>query len=268
MRLNFFTVLAAIALTGGTATAQPAPQAQVFANGVAVLKAKLGPQKEFREPPAATDAEAARAWANVRSSMAVFGTPAFPVRDYETFEAVCGPLNEMSVQIAMAGAGGGKLAALKDKPDEGMKQLRTLMQANNVKHQDVLLMLASSNVKCMALHLPFFERFWEALPADQKTPVRADGLRQMRTGAANMLTGIAINGVDPQMKLANRTIAIQAAAAYAPAYARTMSLVQRKALMQTLSKSAPGLAARYPQEYKAIARALSDQTCVALCVIP
>ena len=266
MRLNFFTVLAAIALTGGTATAQPVSQAQVFADGVAVLKTKLGPQKEFREPPAETDAEALRAWADVRSSMAVFGTPAFPVRDYETFETVCIPLGEISVQIQMAGAQ--KLAPMKDKPDEAMKQLRTLMLANSVKHQDAILILLSANVKCMGSHLPFFERFWDALPADQKTPVRMDGLRQMRTGAANTFTGLAITGVDPGMRLANRDFAIRSAASNVPAYARIMSLALRRALLQTLTSSAPGLAARYPQEYKAIARALSDQTCVALCVIP
>jgi hypothetical protein len=105
MRAGMTTALAAamMLLGAGPAVAQEAPPA-AFARAVAALNQRLGPAESGPDIETTDRAANAADIAVIEQALDAFGTPAFPIDGFATFDSVCDPLNRLSVRHLLDGA--------------------------------------------------------------------------------------------------------------------------------------------------------------------
>ena len=245
------TTAAAAAFSAHADTQTPA---QRYFAATALLDAKLGGDSEFKLPT--DDAESRQALADIKSAMADFGTPAFPVDGFATFQSVCTPLYKLPSHYLMAGT-----------PKDG-----TLSEAqkasNGDKYQDQMMPLITSGVKCVALHMPWFTQMYDQTPEAARTPDRMAGIHQMQEGFGQALEGVAEAASADNIHPANALLAMDTMANYGDAIAGILSVAQRKALKTKIDLEAPGLAKAYPAQYAAIAKTLARTDCTSMCTAP
>ena len=247
-----------------SAFAQTSTPAQRYDAATKLILAKLGPAQEFRAPPAETDPGVAQSLADIKASMAVFGTDAFPIDGMTTFQSVCAPLAAMTVQYAMAGAN-----TLDPKADPAIQasKLATLENANAEKYQDTLMIFGVGDARCAAMHLPFIANFWNSVPAAERTQTRIGGLRQMQSGMSQILMGLVMTSIQSPYSQKNRDLAITTAATYVGAFSDGLTIDDRNALLATITQPGLGLSKAYPKEYAIIVGALSQSACSGLCTV-
>ena len=247
------TLLAVTTAAAFSAQADTQTPAQRYFAATALLDAKLGGDSEFKVPT--DDAESRQALADIKSAMADFGTPAFPVDGFTTFQSVCTPLYKLPSHYLMAGAKDGVLS--------------DVQKANNGDtYQDQMIPLVTSGVKCVALHMPWFAQMYDSTPESARTPDRVAGIHQMQAGFAQALEGVAETASAPDIHPANAVLAMDTMATYGDAIVSILSLPQRKALKTKIDLEAPGLAKAYRGQYAAIAKALARTDCTSLCTAP
>ena len=209
MRAGMTAALAAaMMLVGaGPAIAQEAPPA-AFARAVAALNERLGPAESGPDIETTDRAANAADIAVIEQALDAFGTPAFPVDGFATFDSVCDPLNRLSVRHGLDG-----ITALRRSADAApptpaetrifSSQLQALGLRNAARHQDAMTVLSVGGLRCMVRHFPVLSEFLAGLPEAERTPVRLDGARKMRQGAAQSLLGFMIAMRDPTTTPAN-----------------------------------------------------------------
>jgi hypothetical protein len=210
MRAGMTAALAAamIALGAGPAAAQEAPPA-AFARAVTALSERLGPAESGPDIETTDRAANAADIAVIEQALDAFGTPAFPVEGFATFDSVCDPLNRLSVRHGLDG-----ITALRRPADAApptpaetqlfTSQLRALQLRNGARHQDAMTVLSVGGLRCMVRHFPALSEFLASLPEAERTPIRLDGARKMRQGAAQSLLGFMIAMRDPTTTPANK----------------------------------------------------------------
>ncbi|WP_155914527.1 hypothetical protein [Asticcacaulis sp. AC460] len=267
-----FAVVAAVLACAAPVLAQT--PAERLGDAIDLINNRFGPQAEFRAPPPASDPEVAKSLADIEASMEVFATPAFPIDGLSTFASVCVPLSQLPVRYVTAGMNSvfpdskppttpQEYYALMNKPEA-----LSLMARNAIRHQDVATLFMVTSVKCMSLHMPVVEKFWQDLPPSERTAVRIQGLKQLRSGAAGMVRGAVLNATDPSMSTKNRNLLTVAAATYLPAMARTLPVSERKVLLAEVLKADPAFKRTYPKEFEIITQTLSSTECTDVCLVP
>ena len=245
-------------------TPTPSPSHR-FATAAVALKASFGPPAEYRAAPSASDPEIAHDLSEIRDTMAVFGTPAFPVNGITTFHTVCETLTALPQQYLLGGATA--VPGLTGEPSVTSPELANLLNANGLAHQDEITLLGTSMVKCNALHMPWFAKFVDGVPVAKRPQGMIDGVHQMQAGYAQMMQGTAASTSAPQLSPANRDLDVAALATYTDAIAAIMTVTERQRLKAQIDAVAPRLATDYPAQYAAIARALARTDCSGLCAI-
>jgi hypothetical protein len=210
MRAGLTAALAAAmtALAAGPAAAQEPPP-EAFAKAITALSERLGPAESGPDIESTDRAANAADIVVIEQALAAFGTPAFPLDGFATFDSVCDPLNRLSVRHGLDG-----ITALRRPADAApptpeetqvfTSQLRALQLRNGARHQDAMTVLSVGGLRCMVRHFPVLSAFLAELPEAERTPIRLDGARKMRQGAAQSLLGFMIAMRDPTTTPANR----------------------------------------------------------------
>lgn len=121
------------------------------------------------------------------------------------------------------------------------------------------------HIRCMGLGMPLLEHFIRALPPDQMTPVRRDGLTKMRNGYEQLLTGMLLNIGDTRFAFSYRGAVAEAVAEASPALASVLSLSQRARLLAVVQKSEATMPREFKTSRERIQLALQNPKCSGLC---
>jgi hypothetical protein len=221
------------------------PAGDRFDAAATVLENKLGPEAENRTPPPHADPEVAKSFADMKASVDELGTDTYPA-DYDSFMGICQRLNGLNRRYMTA------------KPANPAV-------TSDVAFQDDLSPLLVMTTRCMAVHMPFFNQFWAALPQDQRTADRIAGIHQMQGGIRQLLLGLVASSVQPVYSKANRTMLITAGAAYADAFVEALPVADRQSLANQIKANAPDLAKSWPNEAAVVTKALARTDCTGLC---
>lgn len=262
---------AAIVIAGhGSAAAQESPK-PAFDNAIASLNERLG---SVETGPAidTTDAAANAAdLAAIEQAMAAFGTPAFPVDGFASFENVCEPLNRLSVRHLLDGT-----AALRRPGDQQTPQgeeiaaftakLQALQVHNAARYEEAIVILSGSGIRCTAQHFPVLADHLASLPPHEITTVRLNGARQMRVGIARAVLGYMTALREPATTPANRARIHAYIGELAAPLAAALTPELRTEVLTMLGQLPPTDDAATLATTELLKAALATTECTQLCI--
>lgn len=240
MRL-VLTFLAALAFA---APAQAATaQAESFDQAISAIEKRVEQAgNNGAIPTARGDRGVAAEFGTIRSTLAQYGTSAFPLEFPNSMQTVCGRMQKVLTAYV---------------PTSRM-----------IRHQDEVTILMVGTVSCMAQHLTPFEAFWSGLSDSQRNDGRQAGVTRMRSGVDLVLVNLVALSVEREMSPANQRALADAAADWAGALGSIFSLSGRADLLKRTESTTPAFARKFPEQSARLRAGLNDQTCNAVCQLP
>ncbi len=228
-----------------------------FNASVEDLVARFGPASERRLPPANNIPEVAADIAAISNARDAFGSERFPVVFPDTFQSVCAPLQDLTMRYLRAGL----------PSDDYLIAGAARTAQNSHQYQAALVPIASFNFKCLALHFPEFQKFWHDLPDSERSEVRKNGVRKVRSGAGEMIEGLAITSIEIGITPANHKLLADELAAYADELVAMTPPAQRVKILQRIDSNVPTFKSRWPTQYAALRKSLLDTSCSDACLV-
>ncbi len=142
-----------------------------------------------------------------------------------------------------------------------------VMNRNSVTYQDEEVVALAFATSCAALEIPAMTKFWEGLPAAERTATRRQGLAHARHGIMELYAGVLTMQNQPSYSAANRATALDAAEKHAGAFAYALALEDRKSVIGLINVA---LASATPAERVKLIRVrdvMSIATCTGLCAV-
>lgn len=254
----------------GNAMADEAAKA-AFENAINALEKRLG---TLEGGPAIDSSDAAANSADIAAieqAIDQFGTPAFPLDGLASFENVCGRLKQLSVRYRMDG-----VATLNKPPDASslqedelntmVEQLQALMVRNMISHEDAVLTLTGSQARCTVKHFPAFVDLLSSLPPEEITPVRLEGLRQVRVGMSQWLLGSMMALREPTTSPTSKARIQTYISDMATPMATAMTPEMRAEMLIVLDQMIPSLDAETQALTDELTSAFMTTDCIELCV--
>lgn len=115
------------------------------------------------------------------------GTAEMPVTQFEEFDALCGKGQRVLGSYGLAGVG--TRIAKDTPPAEAAMTIQLLVFENQSKYLDVFLPSTLFSFHCSAAFMPALDRLYSALPKEQITAIRINGIHQARLGTVQMIAG-------------------------------------------------------------------------------
>ena len=264
-----FTSAMLIAFAAAPALAQDTTPAD-FAKAIASLNERIGTIETG--PDIATTNAAANAadLAVIERSLDVFGTPAFPVDGFATFESVCEAVNRLSVRHGLDGLSA--MARPPGSPPPSPEELQALtgkvlaLQTRNAaRFPDAITVLAGGGMRCMVKHFPVITAFLAELPEAELTPTRLKGADGMRRGGTQALLGFMTALREPGTTPTNKARVNAYVAEVAAPLAAVLTQPMRAELAARLDQLPPTQDAAVLATTVLLKAALADTSCEGLC---
>lgn len=256
-----------LVLAPGLAAATELPGGPAFLKAADDVIAAQG-EAGVSPPPPITDPRVQTLLARAANIEAIFGNVKLTAADLGPVMDLCGKTNQITVGYALANIASLKPPAGQTADPEALKPRVIELQSRNViAYQDAIVPMGAFSARCMMRALPLLTEFMRTLPAEQRTPVRMGGLRQMRGGVANMMVGAITSSIQTGISAANRHLAVSAAADVASTFAAILPVADRKVIQQTAGRVRPSAAAADQPSLDTIARAFADERCEGLCAL-
>lgn len=260
---------ATLMLGHSAALAQESPKV-AFQSAVDALSQRLGPAETG---PAIETTDAAANAADVAAielAMGAFGSSAFPIDGFASFEAVCEPLNRLAVRHALDGSAALRRPADAPPPTPAeMNALTAKLQAlqlrNAARYADAVTILSGSGLRCTVRHFPVLAERLAGLPPAELTPVRLDGARQMRMGIARSLLGFMMALRETATTPANKARLRAYVAELAAPLADALTPALRAELTTALGQLPPTRDAETVATAEVLTSALATTGCSGLC---
>jgi hypothetical protein len=200
----------------------------------------------------------------------VFGSPAFPLDGFATFESVCEPINRLSVRHGLDGLSEfarppGSPPPTPEEMQVFVGKMQVLQLRNAARYQDEITVLAGGVMRCMVRHLPALSAFLAGLPEEELTPTRLKGADGMRRGGSQALLGFSISLRDPTIRPANKARLRAYVAEVAAPLAAVMTPAMRTEFAATLGNLPPTQDAEVLATTALLKAAMADTTCEGLC---
>ena len=144
-------------------------------------------------------------------------------------------------------------------------RVRQIQMANATRYQDELISLLALNMRCQAMHLPWLTEFMSSLPASERTPIRLDGIRQMRQGMLTMILGSVVTLTEFSTSLENRRRMSDALIRYVDAYSAVMTRADRQSGLVYLTAISPHVFPEHQATCQIVEAALTRSACEGLC---
>ncbi len=137
--------------------------------------------------------------------------------------------------------------------------------ANTTEYQDEISRAGAYLVYVQAAALDALADFVRTLPADQMNAARRAGLRQMRLGITEQVTGLTLMLRSPSLRVENREVLLDALSENAGTLAAATPLADRQAMTAQVDALLPGLSDAERNKVLAIKSAFSSKHCTGLC---
>ncbi|MBN9080311.1 MAG: hypothetical protein BGP04_18760 [Rhizobiales bacterium 62-17] len=139
--------------------------------------------------------------------------------------------------------------------------------ANTAKYQDEIARAGAYLLRVQAAGLEAISDFLATLPAAQMNAARRDGLRKIRLGINEMVTGIVLMLRSPGLRSENQAILLDALAEGAATLAASTAPADRTALVAQVNTVLASLSG--PERAKALAfkAAFERKECTGLCAM-
>jgi hypothetical protein len=194
--------------------------------------------------PAASDPAVKAFEAQSMKAMTTLGTPALPVRGFDSYDDLCGKTsNIVSAYIGI------------DLDKAGEAQKAEIMNRNAVRYLDQMFTPLLFSAHCSAAHMPFLEK------TAGDDPASAAALKTVRMGTWGQVGGLLQMAGDPSLDSPRRRRIVDQLAADAARFAIILSPGQRKDLAGTVD----ALRATLPDADKAQADKIKANLAAAPC---
>lgn len=148
-------------------------------------------------------------------------------------------------------------------PDQGKTSPDTAR--NTVEYQDELTRTRAFLLKAVAAAMQAIGDFDANLAAEDRTEERLQGLRQMRLGLQEIITGAATALREPALREANQTLLARGLADNATTILAGLAPTERKALAATLQAARPALKPAAARAVDQFVAATQKAACEGLC---
>lgn len=264
LRAGAFACLVSFACATGLAQATDLPGVDAFIQAADVVSAAQGTPGV--DPPLPESDPRVRKVLALATDQAVFGKARLGAEDIPKLLDVCSKAVKVSVAYSMAG-----LVSLKPLFAQGpavyQPRYVELVTRNAQIYQNVIIPLTAFGAYCNGRSLPLLTDFTQHLPASERTPVRMDGMRQARKGAANMIVAAVVMTDDPSVSAANRRLMLVAAADNAAAIATFMTVASRAPVLEATRRALEHSALENRPLLDTIAKSFADTSCTGGCAL-
>jgi hypothetical protein len=199
--------------------------------------------------PAATDATVTAFDAQASKGLETLGTPALPLRGFDSYDDLCGKTATIAGAYVNAGVESAPAASRAE-----------IMNRNATQYIDQLFTPLLFSAHCSAAHMPFLEK-----TAGGDVAGKAAALQQVRNGAYGQVAGLLQMAGASDLSDDRRRRIVDLLAADADDFAIIFNAAQRA----ELSQAAEGIKAGLPEAAKPgidkIAAGLAGAPCGPLC---
>jgi hypothetical protein len=136
---------------------------------------------------------------------------------------------------------------------------------NTVEYQDELTRSHVFLLKAVAASLQAINDFGAHLTKDEKTESRFDGIRQMRLGLQQIVTGVALALRNPALREANQTLLARSLASNAADIVAGIAPADRTALVTALQAAQPALKPNAKKAVDQFIATAQKASCDGLC---
>lgn len=136
---------------------------------------------------------------------------------------------------------------------------------NTAEYQDELARSHAFLLKAVAASLQAINDFGAHLSKDEKTESRFDGIRQMRLGLQEIVTGVALALRNPALSEANQTLLARGLADNAADIVAGIAPADRTALVTALQASQPALKPNAKKAVEQFVATAQKASCDGLC---
>ena len=222
-----------------------------FVAAADALAAKLATSASDGKVPPASDPAVQGFETETGKALSSLGTPALPIRGFDSFEQLCGK----TVQIVS-----GYLNAGAEQTPEAAKA--EAMNRNVERYLDQIFTPLIFSAHCSAAHMPFIEK---AVGSDVSD--KAAALRQVRDGAYGQVSGLLEMAGDADLDAARRRRIVDLLAADAGNFAIILSRQQRQELGAMAERVGTGLPEDARAQASKIRAGLEQASCRSLCAM-
>ncbi|SEG64048.1 hypothetical protein SAMN04488115_10856 [Bosea lathyri] len=247
-----------LAVFGGLCLASLPGRAEVPANGAVYMDAAYGAVESLMRAkpgtvtlPRLADPVDGRILADVWNAPAILGTAPYTAA---SIEALLGIIQKQTQVLQ---------AYLLFSPDPAKQKPDAARNA--VEFQDELTRSHEFRLKLVAASLQAMNDFGARLTAEEKTDARFQGLRQMRLGLMEIVTGSALALRNPALRPANQLMLARSFSDNAAALAAGIAPLDRKAVIDALQAAMPNLKQDAQKAISGFAATVSAAPCDGLC---
>lgn len=139
--------------------------------------------------------------------------------------------------------------------------------ANTLTFQDEITRAGAYLLQVQVAQLEAAADFVGTLPAEQMNETRRKGVRMMRLGAVQQVTGLALMLRSPELRPENRELLLDALGASAGKLTAATPITDRTAMKAQIDAVLPSLSAREREKAQMLASAFANQDCAGLCAL-
>ena len=139
--------------------------------------------------------------------------------------------------------------------------------ANTFMFQDEITRAGAYLLQVQVAQLEAATDFVGTLPPDQMNETRRKGVRMMRLGAVQQITGLTLMLRSPELRPENRGLLLDALGASVAKLAAATPITDRTAMMAQIDAVLPSLSAGERDKAKALTSALGNRDCTGLCAL-
>lgn len=223
-----------------------------FVAAADALAAKLSASANDGRVPAPSDPAVQGFEAESGKAMSTLGTPALPIRGFDSYEQLCG--KTVGIVSGYVNAG---LARVPEA------EKAAAMNRNVDQHIDQIFTPLLFSTHCTAAHMPFIQKTVGSSDLGDK----AGALRQVRDGAYGQVSGLLEMAGDTDLDAARRRRIVDLLAADAGNFAIILSRQQRQELGAMAERVGTGLPEDARAQASKIRAGLEQASCHRLCTM-
>ncbi len=202
--------------------------------------------------PKWSDPDGQAALARMWDAPAILGTPPYAGKDTSTLMSV------MPVEVALT------KSYILFTPKPGTQPDLT---ANSIAYQDEIARGSAFLMRVFGATLPALDDFVAHLKPEQMTKVRLEGIRRMRLGMLQEVTGLSSTMRSDGLKPENRAVIVAALADSAGPLSAAVLPTDREAMIKTVEPAMPMLTADEKTRMQGFIASMKRTDCKGLCAL-
>ena len=139
--------------------------------------------------------------------------------------------------------------------------------ANSLEYQDEIARAGAYQLQVQAASFEAVADFARTLPADQMNETRRQGVRMIRLGAVQHVTGLTLMLRSPGLRPENRAVLLDALVETAARLAAATTIADRAAMTAQIDAVVPSLSGAERSKAETLKAAFARQDCAGLCAL-